>query len=174
VENVVTDVSAASARTQTDLIARLTAEADTLDKALDFMLDQPELAEDLRSEIALLQEAAAALTWLRPSVSRYTTTWGLSSQALVAHCVFDEPLDRVTRHPWDHWDLMGVTETAENAPEPYRDKAAAVLATFRQWLGEDFPEDLARADREMAKLTTGSISESDETSALASQAGETE
>lgn len=98
------------------------------------------------------EQSKLDVEWLLPGVAGIGNGYGLSSMKLIRHCLLDEPLDPRWDRPWDCGDLVGVTRTAEAAPEHHREKAQAALRQFREWLE---PEHVEKADRHLAREVLG-------------------
>jgi hypothetical protein len=90
-----------------------------------------------------LDKRDAALAWMRPAFEyQPKRRYGVSSLQLIRHCVWGDELQR-WEGPSDHWDLIGSTLTASEAPEHLRGLADAVIAQYRAWME---PRYVAMAD----------------------------
>lgn len=114
----------------------------------------------------MVAEREAEIRWLLPAVGYPSARprYGLSSCKLIRHCLLDEPLDPTWERPWDHWDLIGVTGTAEAAPAHHREKAMAALSQFRVWLGaEEGGRYVKKADELLAERSAEGASTANKT-----------
>lgn len=136
----------------TEMYAHVEAERNALRRKLARGQARKRAYKDERDALlATVSQLQDDLAWAMPALGP-RRKYGISSCKLVRHCLTGEPLNNSER-PYDHYDLIGVTRTAANAPEHRREQAQAALLRFREMLE---PEYVAKAGEALAALSVSS------------------